>query len=117
MRKRFLLCSAQGFGEPYWQPLADIYRVRRGWLIKVDLAGVRLEDIEILRKGHCLTIQGMRRDFLEEESPNYYSLEISYNRFKKQLELPVELEDAEITVSYKDGMLLIRLDKEVEENG
>jgi len=116
MRKRFLVCSAQGFGEPYWQPLADIYQVSRGWLIKVDLAGVRLEDIEISKKGNCLTIQGVRKDLLEEESPNYYSLEISYNRFKKSIELPIELEDAEITLSYKDGMLLIRLTKEIEQN-
>src|SRR5688572_30728269 len=100
MRKRFLVCSAQGFGEAVWQPLADIYRIRKGWLIKLDLAGIRLEDIEITTKGNCLTIAGIRRDFLKEESPDYYALEISYNRFRKSIELPVELEEAEIRLDY-----------------
>ncbi len=112
MRKRFLVCSAQAFVDPVWQPLADIYRVRHGWLIKVDLAGIRLEDVEISRKGQCLTIQGIRRDVLQEEAANHYSLEISYNKFRKMIELPVELEDAKIRLDYKDGMLFIRIEKE-----
>jgi|SRR5688572_29149331 HSP20 family protein len=114
MRKRFLVCSAQAFGEPVWQPLADIYRVRQGWLIKVDLAGIRLEDVEITTSGKCLTVQGIRRDVLQEGSPNYYALEISYNKFRKMIELPVELEEAEIRLDYKDGMLMIRIEKEVD---
>lgn len=82
-------------------------------MIKVDLAGIRLEDVQIERTGKCLTIQGMRRDILEEDSADYYALEISYNRFRKSIELPVEVEDEEIRLDYKDGMLLIRIEKEV----
>lgn len=117
MRKRFLVCSAQGFGNLVWQPLADIYRIRDGWLVKLDLAGIRLEDVEIKTKGNCLTIEGVRRDFQEEESPNYYTMEISYNRFRKSIELPMQLEEAEIRLDYRDGMLLIRIEKEGNKNG
>jgi HSP20 family protein len=109
MRKRFLVCSAKSFGEPFWQPSADVCRLQKGWLIKMDLAGVRLEDIQISRKQNCLTIEGIRRDLQEEESAAYYSLEISYNRFKRIIQLPVELEEAEMNLSYRDGMLLIRV--------
>ena len=117
MRKRFLICSAQGFGDLVWQPLADIYRIRKGWLVKLDLAGIRLEDIEIKTKGNCLTIEGIRRGVQEEESTNYYAMEISYNRFRKSIELPVQLEEAEIKLDYRDGMLLIRIEREVNNNG
>jgi HSP20 family protein len=113
IKKRFLVCSAQGFGDAVWQPLADIYQLRKGWMIKVDLAGIRLEDVQISRSGKCLTIQGVRRDVLQEESANHYSLEISYNKFKRAIELPVELDQANIQMEYKDGMLLIRIEKEV----
>jgi HSP20 family protein len=114
MRKRFLVCSAQAFGEPVWQPQADIYRINQGWLIKVDLAGICLKDVEISRQGKCLTIQGIRRDALKEQSANYYSLEISYNKFQKKIELPVELENSQIKLDYQDGMLFIRIEKEVQ---
>jgi HSP20 family molecular chaperone IbpA len=39
-------------------------------------------------------------------------MEISYNRFRKSIELPVKLEEAEIRLDYKDGMLLIRINRE-----
>jgi HSP20 family protein len=112
MRKRFLLCSAQGFGETFWQPSADIYQTRKGWLVKMDLAGVRLEDVHLSSDGNCLTIQGVRRDLLQEESYNYYSLEISYSQFKRSITLPVELENALLRMDYKDGMLFITIEKE-----
>src|SRR5262245_6210663 len=112
MRKRFLICSAQGFGDSFWKPSADIYRTRTGWLIKVDLAGVRLEDIQLTSQGNCLTIQGVRRDLIQDESFNYYSLEISYNQFKRTITLPVELENAVLQTDYKDGMLFIAIQKE-----
>ena len=108
-----MICSAQGFGDGVWEPLADIYQIQQGWLIKVDLAGIRLEDVEIITKGRCMTIQGIRKDTYKEELANYYSLEISYNRFGRTIELPVELDKTEIKLDYKDGMLLIRILKEV----
>ena len=33
-----------------WRPAADVYRVRDGWLVKFDLAGVRPEDVEVSRE-------------------------------------------------------------------
>jgi HSP20 family protein len=112
MRKRFLLCSAQGFGENFWQPPADIYRTRKGWLVKMDLAGVRLDDIHLSSVRNCLTVQGVRRDLIQEESYNYYSMEISYSQFKRTVTLPVELENHLLRMDYKDGMLFITIEKE-----
>ena len=30
-----------------WNPAADVYRTRDGWTVKIDLAGVRPDEIEI----------------------------------------------------------------------
>jgi HSP20 family protein len=113
MKKQFFVCSAQGFGESYWQPPVDVYRTRKGWILKVDLAGVRLDDIDLSRRKDTLTIQGIRRDILEEESCNSYSLEISYSRFKRCITLPVNLENSSLRMDYQDGMLMIRVESEV----
>ncbi len=44
-----------------------------------------------------------------EEGCNCYSMEISYNRFERRVDLPVELDGARIVLDYKDGILLVRI--------
>jgi HSP20 family protein len=95
--------------EISWQPSADIYRTREGWLVKFDLAGVRLEDIEVKVEGSQFTISGFRRDWKLEEGCSHYSMEISYNRFERTLELPCDLEGAAVQLEGREGILLVRL--------
>lgn len=94
-----------------WNPRADIYSCEEGWLIKIELAGVRMEDINLTTEQNHLVIEGTRRDMLIEEAQKSYSMEISYNRFQRIIELPSSLEDASIMTKYQDGMLIIRLKK------
>ena len=95
--------------EVCWQPAADVYRTRTGWLIKYDLAGVKAEDIEITVNGPRITISGLRRDGKLEEGCSHYAMEISYNRFERTLELPCDLEGARVQIEGREGILLLRL--------
>jgi len=96
-------------GETHWRPAADIYRTRTGWLVKYDLAGVKRKDIEVIVKGSQITINGFRRDRRLEDGCSHYSMEISYNRFERTLELPGDLEGAQVQLEGRDGILLVRL--------
>jgi HSP20 family protein len=95
--------------EICWRPSADIYRTRTGWLVKYDLAGVKLEDIEVTVRGSQIKIAGFRRDWKIEDGCSHYSMEISYNRFERTLELPCDLEGAEVQLEGREGILLVRL--------
>ena len=112
MKKIHFVSAAHTFGDAHWQPFVDVYQTRKGWILKVDLAGVRLEDVEVSRRLNTLTIQGVRRDLLKEEHCNFYSMEISYSRFKRSITLPLDLENSSLHMDYKDGMLLIRVQSE-----
>src|SRR5919106_6066421 len=101
--------TIQRSGEACWRPAADICRTRTGWLIKYDLAGIRSEDIEVTVLGSRITVRGMRRDWQLEDGASYYSMEISYNRFERTLELPCDLSGAEIAIQGCEGILLLRL--------
>jgi len=98
--------------RPAWQPAVDIYRGEKEWLIKIDLAGVKKEDIEVIGNDHLLTIKGERRDLQIQEGHQTYSMEISYNRFERNVELPVDVKDASTQIDYQDGMLYIRIQTE-----
>lgn len=94
-----------------WNPRADIYSCEEGWLIKIELAGVRMEDIKLTTEQNRLIIEGTRRDMLIKEVQKSYSMEISYNRFQRTIELPSTLDEAKIITKYQDGMLIVRLKK------
>ena len=43
-------------------------------------------------------------------------MEISYNRFERTFEMPVTIENSRITLQAKDGILLVRMSTEGNEN-
>jgi len=98
-----------------WNPAADVYRVRDGWIVKVDLAGVRTDDLDISISGPLLRISGLRRDSTCGEGISHYQLEITYSRFEKTIQFPRSIESASIGRDYRDGLLILRLQEEEEQ--
>jgi len=92
-----------------WCPAADVYRTRDGWLVKVDLAGVCPDDLEITLRGATLELKGLRRDGSYAEGISYQQLEITYSRFEKTIQFPSSIEKASIDRDYRDGLLVLRL--------
>ena len=103
--------------EPRWAPAADVYRTREGWLVKIDLAGVRPEEVGIAIAGRVLVVEGCRRDTTFSETVAYHQLEITYSRFEKTLRFPCRVEGASVETEYRDGLLTIRLRESKEDCG
>jgi HSP20 family protein len=95
--------------ERLWSPAADVYQIKDGWLVKVDLAGVSPDEIEITVAGRVLAIGGCRRDAFCAETLSYHQLEITYSRFEKTLRFPCAIDGARLERDYRDGFLLIFL--------
>ncbi len=92
-----------------WYPAADVYQIDDGWLVKVELAGVSAEDIEIEIAGNTLYIAGTRRDNFCKSGMSYHQMEITYSRFEKTLSFPSSIEGARLEHNYENGLLLIHL--------
>jgi HSP20 family protein len=93
-----------------WQPAVDIYRSQTGWILKFDLAGVRLEDVHVHVTKSSVTVSGVRRDSLMEEAGCcHYSMEIIYSHFQRTIELPDDLQKAKFRLDYRDGILYVRI--------
>ena len=97
-----------------WNPAADVYRTADGWLVKVDLAGVRADDIEIRIDGNLLRISGLRRDSICGDGISHYQLEITYSRFEKIVQFPCSIDQAIIERDYRDGLLVLSLREDEE---
>jgi HSP20 family protein len=94
-----------------WYPSADIYQTPEGWIVKIELAGVSAEDLEIEIQGNSLYIAGCRRDKTCRVGVSYHQMEITYSRFEKTLRFPASIEGAKIEHNYENGLLFIYLRK------
>ena len=95
-----------------WHPAADVYRSSDGWIVKVDLAGVCMDELEVEIRGSVLTISGCRKDTHIREGFTYQQMEITYSRFEKSIQFPAPLEGASIRQDYSDGFLIINVRRE-----
>src|SRR5688500_9281317 len=109
-----LFLPAPGCGGATWCPAADLYRTASGWLVKLDLAGVRPEDVHVRAEGRRLIVAGSRRDCTLTEGCSHYHMEIAYSHFERSLELPCELDNCRITTDYRDGMLHVHVGTETD---
>ena len=104
------MLSADEFHPPSWKPSVDVYRTRKGWLLKFELAGVRLDDVRLNIAEHAVRVTGIRRDWVCGESCRHHTMEIAYSGFERSVELPCNLLDARISSQMAEGMLLIQIE-------
>ena len=110
--------SGVRYTERVWYPPADVYRARDGgWIVKLELAGVRPDEIEIVVEGEVVRVSGSRRDTTCTECVSYQQLEITYSSFEKAIRFPCRVEGAGVETHYEDGLLIIRLTQKVGECG
>ena len=92
-----------------WAPPVDIYQTNWGWILKFELAGVRMEDLSVHVSKRAVTVSGIRRDYMIETGCSHYSMEITYSRFRRSVELPDDLSGAQMRLDYRDGILFVRI--------
>ncbi len=96
------------------RPATDVYSTRTGWLVKMELAGVRPDDVSIAIHANAIEIYGSRRDTTCDEVTGHYKMEIAYQRFARIVELPECVDTRPVSVEFKDGMLLVRVQRSEE---
>lgn len=92
-----------------WNPAADVYRSEDGWIVKVDLAGICSDELELEIEDAHLRIRGCRRDTFYREGLAYQQMEITYSRFEKTIQFPCSIESGSVAHDYHDGFLIVNL--------
>lgn len=95
--------------ERLWYPAADVLEARDGWIVKVELAGVRPDELSLTITGRELHISGIRRDATYSEGVTYYQMEITYSRFHRKISFPCDIRADFLEQHYNHGLLILRL--------
>jgi len=90
-----------------WIPNTDVYTTDTGLVVKVELAGMKSENLEITVEGHRLRISGSRPDVCRAHKCNFLVMEISYGPFESVLELPPGYDLSQAKAIYVNGFLRI----------
>jgi len=102
--------------DRFWEPPVDVHETVEELIVKVEIAGVKPENLQITLDGNGdLVIRGVR---VEEDAEcsrrkRCHQLEIYFGPFQRTIQISehIRLDRDRITASYRDGFLTITLPK------
>ncbi len=95
-----------------WRPLADIHESADMMTVKIELAGMKEEDIEVTLYEDALVVSGVRHDDHEHgENLYYHEAEIRYGPFRVEVYIPSPIDQQAVTARYENGFLWVALPK------
>jgi len=97
--------------EKVWNPPTDVYETANSVVIKMEVAGVSLNDLDLTIKDHYLVIRGCRRESPCLDKENFHLMEIRYGSFERSFPLPHNVHLDEIQAQYTNGFLIVTVPK------
>lgn len=92
-----------------WSPPTDEYETETTYVVRVEIAGMREEDFEVLLENDTLLISGSRSDFPDRRA--YQQMEIRFGKFATSVNIPGPVDVDQAHAEYKDGFLTVVLPK------
>lgn len=86
-------------------PAVDAYQTDTGLRVRMDLPGMRLEDIDVSVHDRQLIVSGERETDEKIEDDRWVRRERTYGRFQRAFALPEGVEAADVTASFEHGVL------------
>ncbi len=98
-----------GLGSQEWMPRVDVAENKDGLTVKVDLPGVKQEDINISIEDQVLTVKGERKQETQNTEGGFTRTERAYGTFQRMMVLPTTVDADKVKATYRDGVLEITL--------
>src|SRR5579862_9515556 len=92
-----------------WTPDIDVVQRNHELIVRVDLPGLRKDDIQVDVTDEAITIQGERHHETEEEHGGIYRSERGHRRFSRVIRLPEGTLTDQAKAMFKDAVLEITM--------
>ena len=93
-----------------WAPSVDVLQKDGDLVVRVEMPGVKPEDVDVAVHNRVLSIFGERRVDEEEERAGYYVRELRHGSFRRSMILPEGVDEEKIHARYQDGILEVTLE-------
>ena len=102
--------------EPYahndWVPAIDIREEENRYLLRADVPGVNVDDLDITLDKGVLTLRGSRETSTDEEEDGLRRVERVSGRFYRRFSLPDTTDSSAVSADYRNGVLEISIPKQ-----
>lgn len=103
--------SLSKIGLAKWQPVVDISETDTHLVVKAELPGIDVKDVDVSITGDQLTIKGEKQEEKEEKGENRYRSERYYGTYQRVIDLPTRVEEDKTEATFNKGILTITLPK------
>jgi HSP20 family protein len=97
-----------------FEPDIEIKETKDSYLLKVDVPGVREDDLDVSMVGNRLIINGKREEEERREDERFFVYERSYGSFSRSFVLPEGCDPDRIKADLRSGVLTITVPKKAE---
>ena len=95
-------------------PAVDIYEDEHKIVLKLEVPGMKQEDLDIRFENDTLTVRGERKFEKEEKEENFHRIERRYGSFYRAFTVPNSVNGESIKADYEAGVLRITFEKRAE---
>ncbi len=92
-------------------PPVDIYEDEHKLVLKLEVPGVKQQDLDIQVENQTLTVKGQRGFEAEEKEENFHRIERRFGSFVRSFTLPLTVDTGSVSAKYDAGVLSIQLSK------
>ena len=92
-------------------PAVDVYEDAEKVVLKLEIPGVREEDVDIRVENQTLSVRGERKFDSEEKQENFHRIERHYGSFFRSFSLPTTVDTDAVAATYNAGILRLELKK------
>jgi HSP20 family protein len=94
-----------------WTPNTDVYETPEGLVVKMEIAGIEKEDLEITLNDRLLLVRGYRKDPCRQKPCSFRQMEIDYGPFERRIVIPRSVDGNRVRAQFQNGFLHIELPK------
>ncbi len=94
-----------------WTPALDVYEDKDHVFVKVEVPGMKKEEINISLHDGMLSVSGERNQETATREGQAFRSERYFGRFRRTVELPTQVDPNNVKASYRDGILTVELAK------
>ena len=93
------------------RPLVQVRQTSKDVIVRVEMPGVRKEDVKIQVVGQDLIIDAQSRRQKKEEKEGFYGASSSYKGYRNVIRLPAAVDKGSARAKYEEGVLTVVLPK------
>lgn len=95
----------------WFTPQVDVTETETHYEVKVDLPGLKPEEVKVELRNGDLWISGERKEEKEEEGKTFHRIERRHGEFRRVLPLPAEVAQEKIEARVENGVLSVTIPK------